>query len=383
MEMPIKWTFGPVNLDGVIAMLLQNTTLPRWSDEIKSHAFREDEKQCLNGQICWVLAKVVEHSGVTINWSLFPKIAIWRGFEKAAKKDIKEEVYAELMADHPLLKKALEEYVQTSAKKLTSEEFVKWLQVSPDCLEWRIYRAATAIATYIELEELKCRAYMPPAVLAKKEAIQRDRMAKYADMGCFNEVFFNGKLMELFRNFSKLRNQVRWVSNEPRVKFNDLGHSYHVACMAYTVLLMNGYEEKIATTGYFVGLFHDLPERWTGDFPSPMKDAIYVIEKDEKTGEYKPVTLRDMIDALECKVLEREVYCRLPEYMRDDFKSIMLEELPKDQKDLFKEADSLSAMVEAQAELVMGVKYFEKVYHDYTLREGWSSVIQNWLKLHT
>jgi len=375
MEKP--WTHGPKNLGGVIAMLLQNTTLPRWSDEIKSHAFREDEKQGLNGMICWIFAKSVEHSGISVDYTLFPKIAIYRGFEKAAKKDIKEEIYSELMEAEPLLKQALAEYVHRTAEELTSPEFVEWLQVSPESIEWRIYRAATAIATFIEMEELKGKVYISDEALAKKEAMQRVRMAKYEDVPCFHEILNNEKLMVLFQNFSRLRNQVRWVSNEPRVKFNDLGHSYHVACECYTMLLMQGYSEEVATKGYFVGLYHDLPERWTGDFPSPMKDAIWV----ERDG--KKISLRDMIDRLETKVLEREVYCKLPDYMREPFKNIMLEELQADEKALFKEADNLSAMIEAHAEIVMGMKYFAKVYREYTLRDSWSPIIKEWLELQS
>ena len=134
-----------------------------------------------------------------------------------------------------------------------------------------------------------------------------------------------------------------------------------------------GNAEETAMRGSCVALYHDLAERWTGDFPSPMKDAIRFM----KDG--REISLRDVVDRLETHVLAREVYCKLPSYMVEDFKGIMLEELSEEEKKLFKEADSLSAMIEAHAEVVMGVEYFAEVYKDYSAKTTWSPIILDWL----
>jgi len=263
--------------------------------------------------------------------------------------------------------------VRVQAEEMTSPEFVKHLLGAFGTLEYQIYKMASVIATNIELDEILEQTSVSDPLLLSMFESQRAKLAEYEMEPLFQNFIQNKKLVELCRLFSKLRRQVRWEPNEPRVKFNDLGHGYHVACECYTTLLLEGYDEETATKGYFVGLFHDFPELGTGDFPAPMKKAIRFMKGEEE------VTLGDLTTRLELKFLQQEAYSRLPSYMLDDFKGIMLEELSEEEKNLFKEADSLSAMIEAKAEIVLGFKRFKKVYRDLSKSKKWSSVIKKWL----
>lgn len=360
-------------LGGVIEMCKKNFALPRWYDEVRDFAFHEDDKQALNGMICWFLAEITANMGVHIDWTLFPKVAIYRGFDKAAKCGIKDEVYDELNEAHSALKEKFSQYVDSFIIEMTSEEFIRHIEVSPDCLESRIYSAAVAIASWVEVDELSNSAYISKKNLSKMKNSVQKRLDKYLDLPCVEYFLKDVDLLTVAYDFTRLRNRIRWRSSGPSLNFNDLGHSYCVACYSYLILLSQSYSEPEATKAFFVGLYHDLAELWTGDFPSPLKDKIQFIE-----GK-KEFSLRDAVDELEVKCLERNIYSKLPEFMKNDFKGIMLEELPEEDKECVKEGDRLSAMVEANSLCTVDVGYFAKVYKTCSAKNTWSKVILDWI----
>ena len=115
-------------------------------------------------------------------------------------------------------------------------------------------------------------------------------------------------------------------------------------------LEQNPDNEEQASQFFFMGIFHDFPERWTGDMPSPIKDAIQ--------------GLRTATELFENKVMDENVYSHLPPHQVEAIRNVMLEdEKNKDLKSFLKISDTFAAFVECWREVDSGShhKYYIKV----------------------
>ena len=109
-------------------------------------------------------------------------------------------------------------------------------------------------------------------------------------------------------------------------------------------------DENIATRCFFIGVFHDVPETFTGDMPSPVKDAI--------------PGLRKATELFELEMMEKYIYSKLPEHLNEAIHTVMMEEYEQAKyKPLIKQADSLSADFECIRQIIAGSRdnYFSEV----------------------
>ena len=75
-----------------------NNNLRRWTSFITKGSHDEISKQALNSAICYMLAVEVQKAGLKVNFNLFPKIAIYRSFQKVyVNYDIPEHILEELI----------------------------------------------------------------------------------------------------------------------------------------------------------------------------------------------------------------------------------------------------------------------------------------------
>ena len=73
-------------------MLFELLCLRRWSEvTVTNGKFTEQSKQALNNMIVYFWAKELEHTGVVIDYTKFPKIALFRGFTKTLQCDVSEQ----------------------------------------------------------------------------------------------------------------------------------------------------------------------------------------------------------------------------------------------------------------------------------------------------
>ena len=143
-----------------------------------------------------------------------------------------------------------------------------------------------------------------------------------------------------------LRAQVRWSSYARPVVCTVLGHCLDTGILLYFQTLENnpGNHGK-ATKMFFVGAFHDIPERYTGDIPSPVKDLIK--------------GYREASEIIENEMLETHVYSVLDDYTAGKLKEIMIAgEGAKQDKPYVKGADYLSAMTECERAIIGGTRDF-------------------------
>lgn len=343
---------SPEDLEAVNTMLYELLCLHRWSEvTVTNGSFTEQSKQGLNCMIAYMWAQEMKHAGFSVDFTKFPKIALFRGFTKTQQCDVSETSLDTIFNLGNVSKANFADMIWGVIEEHCSPQFYHHLQVDSECVEARIYRAASKVATLLEIREI--RGLIANKDYTLKESQQLDVIKKFSDLPCFDTIM-SDSYQEIFRNFSKLRNRIRWAKHPNLIPCSVLGHMYDVGCFSYLMSLeTNPYDEELATQYFFMGVFHDLPECWTGDMPSPIKDSI--------------PGLREATEEFENQVMDEHVYTHLPTYMTQALRAIMLEDEQNVQYKVFlKKSDNFSAYVECWRQIDAGShhKYFQNVIRD-------------------
>ncbi|NHN35770.1 5'-deoxynucleotidase [Pseudomaricurvus alcaniphilus] len=160
-----------------------------------------------------------------------------------------------------------------------------------------------------------------------------------------------------FAYISKIRWIVRWGLKRNSIPENVMEHSWEVATIAHALGVIRNRVYGGAVDVHAMvtaALYHDCSEVITGDMPSPIKYHSSAIQKAYKTIE---------------REAEHELLSLLPEELKQDFAAVMLEGgLPREQLQLIKAADTLSAYLKCQAELATGNQEFSKAADDIVTR---------------
>lgn len=146
-----------------------------------------------------------------------------------------------------------------------------------------------------------------------------------------------------------MRYQNRWASYSYQVECSVLGHLFETAEYAYFMALEKGYTEDVATKCFFMGIFHDIPETYTRDIPSPIKDSI--------------PNFRKITEAYELEMMRKNMYPFVSEKGKEALENVMFE---TDEnaifKSLIKGADYMSAIAEIWRQLKAGTRDEDFVY---------------------
>lgn len=359
----MKQLITPNDLESVNNMLYELTCLRRWSEvTVEGGKYTELAKQALNCMIAYILATEVQNAGYSVDFTLFPKIAIVRGFTKDYQCDVPEQNLEKIFQLGKVSRESFAEMIQQEIKAITSEDFYEFLQVDANSLEVRIYKAATKIATLQELGEIKNG--INATDYSRKKAHLQDNLMEFSDLPGFSKVI---EYTEIFRDFSLLRNRIRWAKHPNIIKCSVLGHHFDVGVLAYLMSLeKDPSDEVLATRFFFMGIFHDFPERWTGDMPSPVKNALE--------------GLRAATELFENQVMEENVYRILPPYQVEAIRKVMLEDEENEAfKSFLKKSDNYAAFIECWREIDAGSNhnyYFDVVVRDYSHKEKYSENFQ-------
>ena len=347
------------DLQSVNTMLYELLCLRRWSEvTVTNGRFTEVAKQGLNCMITYFWASEIQHSGIDVDFTEFPKLVLFRGFTKAIQCDVSEHCLDQIFKLGNVSKTNFHEMIWDEIRKNTSKTFFNHIQVDSDCLEAQIYRAATKVSTMMELKELR-------GVIHEKDYLLKEKQLKtiidsFSNLPCFDTIM-SEPYQEIFRNFSKLRNRIRWAKHPNIVQCSGLGHMFDVGVFSYLMSLeVHPEDEELATQYFFMGIFHDFPECWTGDMPSPVKDSL--------------PGLRKATEEFENLVMENNVYSHLPTYMAEAIRHVMMEDEENAKLKAFsKKADNFSAYVECWREIDAGSHhsyYMNVVKNDYKKKES-------------
>lgn len=326
-------------------MLKRLIRLKRWTDIVSDDFFNEMAKQALNSLICYILACFAEAKGDFIDWTRFPKYALYRAYEKVyVVFNTPKSKYLEIFQTGEISPSEFEKATKRKIAEVVDPEFSEFLSDSLGTTEAKIFKAATTIATRIELLQMKPRCE-DDKFEQKREDVDDD-MSKYMDIPGFQEVKEkSGPLFKLlqFISDSYLRYHTRWCELGYVQPCSILGHLYSTAVWAYFMSLEEHPEdEELAAKRYFMGIFHDIAEAWTTDIPSPIKDYIE--------------GLRDTCERFEDKVLHENIYSKVPDFVAKKIHEVMFEEPQNvDQhKAIIKGADYLSADTECWLQYQLG-----------------------------
>ncbi len=332
-------------MEGLKKMCDQLICINRWSSYAVPDRFMELAKLALNCVIALFLAMEAKLAGKEVDMTRFPKIAIHRGFEKLFYCDIRETVMDEIRSLGRIPKEAFDEFIREQIiVKETSEEFARHLEVPVGCIEGRIFRAATKLATRMELLEANEMTCIPDAECSKNLREIEESLEEFLDLPGFPRMAMEcSQEQRFFSKVTTLRNRIRWQKRCSPVPCSVLGHLYETGILGYMFALDEYQNEEKATQCFWIGIFHDVPEAWTGDMPSPVKDAI--------------PGLRLATEDYERKVLEKEVYSKLDPNLTLALRKVMMEEDEAiEYKKLMKLADYTSAILECFRQIKSGTR---------------------------
>ena len=116
------------NLKATNEVFKRLNNLRRWTNFITEGKYDEISKQALNCTVCYVLAVEAEKRGMPVVWERFPKIALYRAFQKAyVNYDTPEHILKEIcdLGNIPF-KKVFGEVTDQTIQELTDEAFLNW-----------------------------------------------------------------------------------------------------------------------------------------------------------------------------------------------------------------------------------------------------------------
>lgn len=327
-----------------------NNISRNWTSLIAGQS-NEMDKQALNCATAYILASYAEDAGHLIQWDRFPKIALYRAFQKVfVYFDTPEHILDDIRKIGEINKDAFNEATKKIILEKTGEEFGNFICEGLGTYEMRIYRAATKVATYIELTENEAQINTQEYLIKVQQVLKT--LEEFSDIPGMDEISnVNGEIFQVLKRISKLRNSKRWRAQCCTMNCSVLGHEFETAIFAYIMSLeLNILDETSASEKFFMGIWHDMAEVWTTDLPSPIKDAL--------------PGLRAATEAYELKVLEEQLYAKVPEFLQKKLRAVMMEDAANQQyKALLKGADYLSADAECWRQYISGTRdpYFYNV----------------------
>jgi len=150
-----------------------------------------------------------------------------------------------------------------------------------------------------------------------------------------------------FAYINKIRWIQRWGLKRNAVAENVMEHSWEVSVISHALALIKNryFNGSIDVNAIVVAaLYHDCGEILTGDMPSPIK-----YHSPEITQSYKLIE----------KKAEHELLNLLPEKLKKDYRSVMIEEeIPPEHKVIIKAADTISAYLKCKMEVATGNQEF-------------------------
>ena len=325
--------------------------LDRWTGLTNVHNVDEANKQAANCLAAYLLAKEAESKGNSIQWSRFPKIAINRSFQKVLMNfDIPETTLQEICEIAMIHPDVFDKETKRMIAEKINQEFANFICDGVGTYEAQIYRAATKIVTLAELYENERK--MEDEFLKKIQELTSSLMGYYSIPGVKDFSHPESEVFKLIRKIIKLRYMDRWQTRIRNQGAPVLRHLLDTAVCAYFMHLeICPDDETTATRLFFLGIFHDVPETWTKDIPSPVKDRI--------------PGFRDATEKYELKQVEDNLYNPLPKHLADAVKEVMMEDPANSQyKAVLKGADYMAADMECYRLFRAGSKddYYEDVF---------------------
>lgn len=299
-----------------IARLVERFTkaasMQRWNDHIRPVELTELDKQAHKMIIAYVLAKLEEDRGESIDWRSLIEGGIFEFLQRVILTDIKAPVFhkmrenrdVQLKMDHHVLGELRSDI--SGFNKDFARRFNDYLLKPQIDINRRILRAAHYLATNWEFKIIYHAAPFIYGIEDTKRNIE-DQIEDHYDLIGVQKILLNKKSFGFIDLCGQLRFQKRWA-HAPRIpETSVLGHMLIVAISSYlaTMEMKVGSSPKRFYNNYFGGLFHDLPEVLTRDIISPVKEGA---------------ELDNIIKQCEKRKMKEELLPLLPKPWRDEMR---------------------------------------------------------------
>lgn len=285
-------TVGKKHMTSAMLYYLFNAAnMHRWNDHFRTVDLTELDKQAHKAVIAWVLGKLEEDAGNTIDWNKIIEHMLFSFIHRIAITDLKPPVYYEIIKDGSN-KAAIDQYAYREFVKLVPDmnpEFLERFKAylgedhgSRDSLssadyprEDKIIRAAHYLATRYEFDlirDVNKNAYG----IEKTDSEIEEQVESFMNIGLagMDRLKDRGDPLHKFINLvGQLRCQQRWARAPREPKTTVLGHCVFVADAVYLHDLDNSVKGSKIYNDYYSGLFHDLPEVLTKDVITPVKTS--------------------------------------------------------------------------------------------------------------
>lgn len=314
--------------------------------------FSKEEKEALNVMIFFILLiKRYKEKGIPFNKNACIAYSIKRIIRKACTWDAKPENMEYIRSKIEGYDMSENNFVHEQFIKNSNKAFVDFLDVLASQIsdeERELFSVAKNHANLVEFYQIMDIIF-DEDVKAVEDRLLRDARRHSTNM------FIDKELEHLINRFSWARNIVRWQGYGALLHCNILCHMLETAVFAWLMALEENYVfggvKYDPAVAFMVGLYHDIPEIWTDDVPSPCKDGIF------NNG----VALRKLLAEQEKEALERYFYTAFDNTeVVDYFKSsVMLEEIEDEGFHKFmKKADYFSADYEVYWNIIVGLRHY-------------------------
>jgi putative hydrolases of HD superfamily len=260
----------------------------RWNDKICPVELRELDKQAHKSVIAFILGKLTEASGETVDWQVVMESCIFGFLQMLVLIDIKPQILHEIKKDRALYTD-LNEWVCKRLYPVLSplgqtflKDFRDHLASSNSSLSERIVDAAHFYATKWEFDIIERANPSGYEIDDIRERLLKQR-EEYNDLRGVQQLV----LCRNYRNFidlcGELRFQLRWSQIGHRVpRTSVLGHTFVVALLSYLFSLEIKACPKRRYNNFYTGLFHDLSEVLTRDVVDPVKRSVPARPRDKE-----------------------------------------------------------------------------------------------------
>ncbi len=293
----------------MVLKLFEAFSIERWNDLIRPFEIVEMDKAAQTAVLAYVLGKLEEKNGNSIDWDRVLYGLFFDVLRKIALSDIKSPVQRMLRTEYPheyakLNQWILDQYRPLMGSSPLFERFSEHVceQQPVEDTTWKVLRAAHKYSAIRELEMI-ARVNEPFRVESIHTQLTTE-LSGFTELAGVSEIYGHGRVYQFVTKIEQLRFQTRW-NQTPRVpKTSVLGHSFFVAAL---VLLMGesiGLCDKRRYNNFFSALFHDLPEAVTRDIISPVKQATD--------------HLSAIVKRIEDRVVEKELLPLMHDCYRDE-----------------------------------------------------------------
>jgi len=342
-----------------------NHNVVRWPKYPLARGYNELAKQSLNMIASFLLLQQAKNMGFQVDETRMPYIALKRLIEKTINGDIRDDHLSEILALGGIDKKEFDALIEAKILGKMSGLSKKLLEVDEEWLETKIYKIATKMATLVEAKEISPNDSATEMEIFSQISFYRESSPELVAIALNT----SGPEYSFLKEVSKLRGAIRWLKQFRATNCTVLEHLAETAIFAWLMSKeLDPDDEVKATKLFWACLLHDLPERWTGDMASPVKDAVPGLRK--ATEQYEEIAM------------ERHVYSVLPEFEASAIRKAM-DDIGRRYKKLFKGADYASATMECFRNIMCGSrdKYFvDVIQRTYIDRESFTPVFAEFIE---